>query len=329
MKKILFVLFNLFLLCQANYSQTSDTPGKPVSEIFTDFHVNLRDTTKTTGFGLNRAYFGYNFLPVNNFSGSVIINIGSPEELSAGAVRRRYAYFREASISWSKDNLNIAFGITSTRLFDFQQKFWGKRYIANTYQSLNGYGFVADLGVAMDYKFNDIFKADFTLMNGEGYSELQLDNSVKTSAGLTITPVKQLVMRLYGDIARPDGIWQCTLLGFAGFKNNITTIGIEATYKSNLDKIEGHNSWGLSGTGAITILKNTELFARYDYSTSVTAPGDTNHWNYLMDGDFAVFGLQYTFSQNVKMALNYQGTYPDSPTHQISDLIFINALFKF
>lgn len=329
MKKFLVVLPLLFSICQDNYSQSLEFTGKPVAEIFADFHYNLKDTSKTTGFGLTRAYFGYNFLPVNNFSGSVILNIGSPDDLARGSVSRRYAYFKYAFISWSKDKLNLSFGITGTHLTEYQQKFLGKRYIADTFLSLNGYGYVSDLGFALDYKFNEVWRADFTLMNGEGYSKLQLDNNLKTSAGLYITPVKQLAIRLYGDISRPHGSWQYTLIGFAGFKNELITVGAEASYKSNLDMIAKHNSWGLSGTAAISVLKNTELFARYDYSTSATVPGETIQWNYMMDGNFVIYGLEYTFSKNVKVALNYQGMYPYSQSLQISDLIYLNALFRF
>ena len=260
MKKILTFILGFFCLYQGIHSQTTEITGKPMAEIFTDFHYNINDTSKTTGFGLERAYLGYNFLAENNFSALVIINIGTPDELSSGSVHRRYAYFREASVCWTKDNLKIFFGITGTRLFDFQQKFWGKRYISNTYQSINGYGFVADLGVAIDYKFNDIVTADFTLMNGEGYSEIQLDNNVKTSVGLTITPVKQLAIRLYGDVIRPDGLIQSTLIGFIGFKNELITIGAEVSYKSNLGMIEGYNAWGISTTGGINITGKTEFF---------------------------------------------------------------------
>ena len=98
MKKILPFLIFAILFEQAASSQTTTITGKPIAEIFTDFHLNLNDTAKTTGFGLNRAYLGYNFLPGGNFSGSVIVYIGSPDELSSGAVHRRYAYCREASL---------------------------------------------------------------------------------------------------------------------------------------------------------------------------------------------------------------------------------------
>ena len=329
MKKILPVLVISFFLCQVNYSQNAIHTGKPIAEIFTDFHFNLNDTAKTTGFGLNRAYLGYNILPTGNFSSTIIINIGSPEDLAEGSKPRRYAFLREASVKYSKEKLNLSFGITNTRIFDYQQRFWGKRYIASEYQSLFGYGIVADLGIVLDYKFNDILKGDLSVFNGEGYSNIQLDNNLKTSAGLTITPAKQLAIRLYGDLTKPLRLWQYTLIGFAGFKNELITIGAEASYKSNLDLTEGHNVWGISGTGSMSVSKKAEIFARYDYSSSVTVPGDIIHWNYLNDLSFVIIGIQYTFSQNVKMALNYQSKYPYDTSKQITDAIFLNALFRF
>jgi hypothetical protein len=257
------------------------------------------------------------------------LNIGSPEEPLDSSTYRRYAFFRKAYISYTKDNIIISAGIISTRLWDYQQKFWGKRYVANSYLSKNGYAMDADVGISIDYKINDIFKVDFTLTNGEGYYEVQLDNSLKSSASLIITPDSKFAVRLYGDIIRARGIWQNTLIGFAGFKNEIITIGAEISHKTNLDMISGHHVWGISGTGSIGISKKKELFARFDYATSVTLPDDILHWNRLMDGNFAVIGLQHTFNENVKMALNYQGTYPYNSATRNSDVIFINASLKF
>jgi hypothetical protein len=329
MKKLLSVIFIMILEWHAIYNQTVNPTGQPIAEIFTDFHLNLNDTSGTTGFGLNRAYLGYKFVPDGHFSGTIIINIGTPEDLATGSEPRRYTYIREASICYSTEKLKLNFGITGTRLFNFQQKFWGKRYVANTYQSLNGYGFVADLGIAMDYQINDIVRVDVTVMNGEGYSNIQLDNSIRTAAGLTITPASYLAFRFYGDVTRVKSLWQPMFLGFAGFKNDKLTIGAEVTYKSNLDLIGGHNAWGLSETAAISLSEKTEAFARYDYSTSVVLSEEDRKWNYLKDGNFVVIGIQHTFNEYFKIALDYQGTNPYDPERQKSAAVFINALFKF
>jgi hypothetical protein len=304
MKRVFSGILLMFLIQNALFNQTILTTGYPLTEIFTDFHINLNDTSKTTGFGLNRAYFGYKFFPENSFSGTVILNAGIPDDLAEGSVPRRYAYLREASLSWSKERLIITFGITGTRLFSFQQKFWGKRYVANTYQSINGYGYVADLGIVLDYTFNDVLKADVTVMNGEGYSNIQLDNGIKTSMGFTITPDDKVAIRIYGDIMKTHGLWQPMFVSFLGYKNRWLTIGVEYTYKSNLELIRGHHGWGISATGSLAITKKTEIFTRFDYSTSVKAPDETRPWNYAMDGSFLITGIQFSPSENVKLAMN-------------------------
>ena len=125
------------------------------------------------------------------------------------------------------------------------------------------------------------------------------------------------------------GIWQYTLIGFAGFKNDLITIGGEVSYKSNLDLTEGDNAWGISETGSVGISEKTEIFVRYDYSLTSIPQGETIQWNYLLDGKFAIAGVQYTLSQNVKIALDYQNRSPYNINQQNTRSVYVNALFKF
>ena len=330
MKRILFPVLLILISPLLVNSQEPEIKGKPIVEIFTDLHYNLKkDSLNTTGFGINRAYFGYDFTLDNNFATAVILDIGNPLDLPLGSKSRRYAHFREASIRYTGEKLTLTAGITGTRIFSYQQKFWGKRYIANTYQSINGYGFVADLGVVADYRFNEIFTADISLTNGEGYSTLQLDNSLKSSLGVTITPVKFLAIRLYSDLMKKEGVFQNTLVGFIGFRSEIFYIGGEVSFKSNLDLTEGHHAWGASSTAGLKVSEKNEIFARYDYSTSVTAPGDMTGWNYERDGSFIIAGLERTFNKYIKASINYQSFYPVDYSKDISDYIYLNLLVKF
>lgn len=328
-KKLLLTLHISIAFSMVINSQNAVSESKAIAEIFADFHLNLNDTSKTTGYGVNRAYLGYNYIAENNFSAKLMVNLGSPDDLAIGTVRRRYAYFREASIIWSNEKLRMAFGLTDTRIFRYQQSFWGKRYLANTYQALNGYGYVADLGFALDYKFNEIFSGDITVMNGDGYLEIQMDNGVKSSAGMTITPNKHLAFRLYGDYEQKPGLEQVTVIVFAGFKNQLFSIGAEGSMKTNLDGASGHNAWGISATGGINFTKKDEIFLRFDYSTSVIPDGETEHWNELRDGNFTIFGVQHTFTPNIKLALDFQGKNPHAVSSRNSNLIYFNALFRF
>jgi len=328
MRKVSALIF-MILFFNYSFGQTTSLPGKPITEIFTDFHYSFNDTSKTNGFGINRAYLGYKYLPEGKFSSTVIINVGTPEDLASGSKQRRYAYFREASIAYTDEKLTINFGIASTRIFDFQQKFWSKRYIGSEYQAIYGYGSVADLGIVVDYRINDLLKVDLTVMNGKGYSNIQFDNSLKTSFGLTVTTQNRLAFRLYGDVMKPVGVLQSTLIGFAGFKTDYLSLGVEASFKSNLDLINGHDTWGISGTGAVNLSEKTELFVRYDYATSVIPAGYAINWNYMLDGSFGIYGVQYTFSPNLRMALNYKGNYPYNTLRQSTDAIYLNVHFRF
>ncbi len=328
MKKLIFLilLLNVYTIIHSQLAPQFD--GKPHAEIFTDFHNNISDTT--TGFGLNRALIGYSFLPVNNFSATVVVNIGSPEDLAPGSESRRYAFFREAFITYGLEKLSFNMGIVKTHLSDYQGRFLGKRYIANTLQGTNGYGYIADLGIQVDYRMNDIIEANFGIMNGEGYCNIQMDNNLKLSGGISIKPSDNLMFRIFGDVINRDGFWQSTVLCFAGIKNERITLGGDLIYKSKPDLIEFQNAWGISGTGAIRLTEKAEIFGRYDHSSTINNSGEEMpSWIYLHDYNFLVAGFQYTFSPNVKMAIDYQGTYAQETGVPALEALYLNAHFKF
>jgi hypothetical protein len=329
MKKIFAVLFCFAVCFNLIKGQTTVIQGKPIAEIFTDFHYILNDSSKLTGFDLNRAFLGYKFLPGGDFSSTIIVNIGTPLDLAAGSKARRYTYMREASVSYTREKIVISFGITGTRIFEFQQRFWGKRYLSPEFQALYGYGTVADLGVVIDYRINEIFKVDLSIMNGEGYSNIQLDNSLKTATGITITLPNNMFFRAYGDIMRINSVWQFTSVTFAGYRNELFSFGAEASYKTNLDLTEGHNVWGLSATGSLFPNKKFEFFTRYDYSASVVVPGDELPWENKLDGSYLISGIQRNFSTDVRLALNYRIYLPHNSDVQQTHAIFLNALFRF
>lgn len=329
MKKLLSLLFVLSVSWQALFNQTVTPQGRPIAEIFTDFHYIFNDTAIRTGFDLNRAHLGYNFKPEGDISGTIIVTVGNPLDLAEGSKPRRYAYFREASILYSKNKLNLFFGIVNTRIFDFQQKFWGKRYLGPEFQSLYGYGSVADLGVVMDYKINDIVKVDLSLLNGEGYTNIQVDNSLKSTVGITISLPGRIYFRQYADFMKLENIWQVTFITFAGIKREIVSFGAEASFKSNIDLTKGHNVWGISATGSLFPDRKYELFTRVDYSASVHLTGEELQWDYKLDGVYLISGVQRNFTDNIKLALNYRGVFPYNPEKDNTSAIYLNALFRF
>lgn len=329
MNKSRYLILSMLLFSQISFSQTDLLKGKPVAEIFTDFHYVVNDTLKYNGFDLNRAHLGYNFFPGGNFSSTIIVNIASPIDLPAGSKAKRYAFFREASITYSKDKLTVAWGMVSTRTFDFQQRFWGKRFITAEFQSLYGYGSVADLGIVADYRINDIFKVDLAFLNGDGYLNIQMDNSIKTTFGVMVTLPNRMSFRLYSDIMKPKGVLQNTFIGFAGYANEVISVGAEASFKTNIDLTDGHDAWGLSSTVSLFPDKTYEIFTRVDYSASVKVPGDKLQWAYKLDGVYLISGIQRNFTKDIKLALNYRGVFPYDSSGNTTSAIYLNALFRF
>jgi hypothetical protein len=328
MNRILFVFILISALSKTGSAQTSTPSGKPIMQIISDYHFSLNDTAKTSGFGISRAYFGYNYQADPNFSCEIVLNVGTPEDLPKPSTPKRYAFFREAAVTYSKDRLHISFGITTTRHFDMLQKFWGKRFICNEFEIRNKYGNIADLGVVADYRLSDKVSLDAALTNGEGYSQVQLDNGIKAAAGVTYRPDHNYVFRFYNDLNRNLGIMQYTASLFAGVDNKITNLGASFHYKTNYDNIHGHDAWGISATGALKLPRNFEIIGRYDFSGSIRVPGDSRTWNYLKDANLVIVGLEKNVSENCKLAIDLQDTIPYAKDLPTSAFIFINALFK-
>ena len=115
---------------------------------------------------------------------------------------------------------------------------------------------------------------------------------------------------------------------FAGVDNKLINFGAAFHYKTNLDKVEGHDGWGISATGSVKLPRSYEIFSRYDFSGSVTTEGEADPWNYMKDGNLLIFGLQKNINANFKLAVDYQDYIPYSSSLPSSGFIFINALFK-
>lgn len=105
----------------------------------------------------------------------------------------------------------------------YQLRFYDKRYVANTFQSLNGYGYLFDLGLAIDYKISERAGFDFTLMSGDGVANKPA-GSLKASVGLNIFPINDAIVRVYFDTRKAAGSWQSTFIGFGGVTLDVVKI---------------------------------------------------------------------------------------------------------
>ena len=329
----IFVLIFCFLVSTQLAAQKSDTTafkphGKPIIKIFSNFHTSLSDGNENSAFEVNKAYFGYSYQLSNEFSVIIKLDIGSPDDGSSYSLLKRYAYFKNAALKYTKGKLCINFGLIDLFQFKVQTKIWGHRYIYKSFQDVYKFGLSADIGANIIYIFNKKISADFTIMNGEGYKKLQTDDTYKCALGITYIPLKNLTTRIYFDLTQKD-ISQSTLSTFAGYKFlKKFSLGFEFNYKSNYQFQKDNNMIGISTYTSYEINKKFQLFGRYDHLSSNKIIDEEHPWNLLKDGSAIIAGIQFTPIKQIKIALNYQDWVPYAKDISNESYIFVNFEYK-
>jgi hypothetical protein len=320
------LLFFKFLFSQE--SENFTTSGYFYGTVFSNFHYQL-NTANESAFEVQRAYMGYTYRLSSNYSINIKLDIGSPEQISSYDILKRYAYFKNAELIYNHHKLTIHAGLIDLYQFKMQEKFWGHRYLYKSFQDQHKFGSSADIGASVSYIFNKIIKADFSVMNGEGYYQLQTDNNYKSALGISVTPLKNLIIRLYADYIEDDEM-QTTWSAFVGYQfKDKTKIGVEYNYQSNSAFRKNHNLNGFSGYTSVNINKNIELFGRFDKLWSNTLSGAPYNWNISSDGSAIIAGIQYSPIKNIKIAANYQDWYPYPKNMENESYFYLNLEYKF
>ncbi|MFC2115721.1 porin [Bacteroidota bacterium] len=297
--------------------------GSPILRIFTNLHSGLTDADPSKAFELNRAYVGYKYKLDPNFSTELKLDIGNPADISELDHLRRYAYFKTAALYWKKNKWTVRTGIIDTEHFRRQEKHWKHRYVYQSMQDKHRFGPKADLGVTVMFRAADQIELDASLMNGEGYTNLQQDNSFKSSFGISYYPIPKIMIRIYYDFI--DKVeWQSTLSTFALYQHKNITVGAEYNRKGNSDYNKDYNKTGLSGYISYDINEKFEIFGRYDQLSSNQPSGFNEPWNLQEDGSAIIAGIQYQPLKYVKIALNYQDWVPYASNLGNMSYIYLN-----
>ena len=164
-----FVLASLLacigITAQAQDAKVEEPKGKAIVQVFGNFHTGFGEKSNDLGFELERSYLGYEYKFGNGLSVKGVMDIGKSSDVSD---YQRIAYIKNAMVSWKKGNLTLNGGLISTTQFNFQEKFWGYRYIMKSFQDQYKFGNSADLGISAAYKFADWVSMDAIIVNGEG-----------------------------------------------------------------------------------------------------------------------------------------------------------------
>jgi hypothetical protein len=329
MEKLFPLFFNLIILLLSilNSVQGQDQQENNIILVYSNFNKGLSQDDLSTAFEIKRVYLGYIKAIDQNFTAEVKLDIGSPEDLSEYSLIRRYAYFKTASLTYQKDKLTIWSGLFNMQQFAMQERTWGYRYIFKSFQDEHKFGPSADIGVGIKYHLNDYFSADLVISNGEGYKNLQSDNSYKTGAGISVYPFAGWKFRFYYDFL-PSEYTQSTYAFFLAYQNQKYRLGAEYNLENNFDQISEHNLIGISLYGTRVFNEKWEIFARYDILESNILNEEDLPWNIYHDGSSIITGFQYCPVAGINISLNYQDWYSYAANGPNNSYLFINLEFR-
>ena len=298
------VLACIGLTAQAQDAKPEEPKGKAIVQVFGNLNAGFSSGNANVGFDLERSYIGYEYKLGQGLTVKGVMDIGKSNDVSD---YQRIAYIKNAMVSWKTGNLTLNGGLISTTQFNFQEKFWGYRYIMKSFQDMYKFGNSADLGISASYKFADWISADAIIVNGEGYKKIQKGNGFNYGLGATLTPLKGLQIRLYGgfnDSGENGKAGVVNMAGFIGYKNENFTIGAEYNHMLNASGKQGNDQFGYSVFGSVNLPKNVSLYARFDDLYS------KNNWNITKDEQAAILGAQFKLGKYVKIAPNFRMNIP-------------------
>ena len=322
------IIAGMMLACigitaQAQNTKTEEPKGKAIVQVFGNFHSGFGTENDDRGFELERSYLGYEYKLSKGLSVKGVMDIGKSNDVSD---YQRIAYIKNAMVSWKTSNLTLNGGLISTTQFNFQEKFWGYRYIMKSFQDQYKFGNSADLGISATYKFTNWLSADAIIVNGEGYKKIQKNDGLNYGLGTTLTPAKGLQIRLYGGVnesSEQDKKNIVNMAAFIGYKNDKFTIGAEYNKMWNASYKEGQDQYGYSVFASAKLNKKTDVYARFDDLCS------KDDWNKAKDEQNTILGAQFKLGKYVKIAPNFRMSMPKADGADNGYSAYINCYFGF
>lgn len=305
----------------AQDSKVEEPKGKAIVQVFGNFSTGFGAENSNRGFELERSYLGYEYKLGRGLSVKSVLDMGKSSDVSDN---NRLAYVKNAMISWKKGGMTLNGGLISTTQFNFQEKFWGYRYIMKSFQDQYKFGSSADLGISASYKFANWISADAIIVNGEGYKKLQKKDGLNYGVGITLTPIKGFKIRVYGGIneSGEDGNENIgNFAAFVGYKNEKFSLGAEYNALDNASYKKDATQSGYSIFGSVKVSKTAEIFARFDDLSS------KDDWNISKDEQSAIAGAQFKLGKYVKLAPNVRLGIPKEEGAQKNVYTYVSFYF--
>jgi len=337
---------------KAQTDTTFKPSGKMVVQVINRTLYESAGSYGKYGMYINRAHFGYRYQFAPKWSGTVILDVGRPtlfgnlsvHDTIGNGLPISYSYkegsYYTTTLKFSyleynpTPNIKLQAGGILQNHYITQEKFWGYRYILETFAD-RYFGIPSsDLGFIGYFTPLAWLSFDAAITNGEGFRFNQ-DNQgkVKYAAGVDIKPVKSWILRFYYDNGKSaDALKPATQQLFSVFSGfhlpGVFRIGAEYNYHLNHGNLQNHDLYGLSVFGSYELSERFELFARYDKLQSNTLSGIDNSWHYADDGQAYIAGIHFVPVKNIALSLSYQGWQPENPSLNYKNTIALSFEYK-
>jgi len=324
-------IFTQSIPCFAQVDTTFKPTGNVLVQIINRTLYETNGNSGKYGMYINRAHFGYRYQFAPKWSGTVILDAGRPTVFGNLSVKDSlennlsYSYnYKEGSyyamtlkFSYLEFNptskIKLQAGGILQNHYITQEKFWGYRYILETFDD-RYFGIPSsDLGFIGYFSPLDWLSFDAALTNGEGFRFNQdSQGKVKYAAGVDIKPIKNWITRFYydnsvsSDPSKPAT--QQLLSVFSGYRlPGVFRIGAEYNYHVNHGNLQNKDLYGLSVFGSYIVTDRLEILGRYDNLKSNKLSGESDPWHFSDDGKAYIAGLHYVPIKNISLSLSYQG----------------------
>lgn len=350
------ILFSLFLFFTTNlFSQINSTfkpEGKVIIQVINRTLYQSDGNSGQYGMYINRAHFGYRYQFAPKWSGTIIVDAGRPtvfgnlnvkdvagNNLNVSSNYKEGSYY-SMSLKFSylefnpTEKLKLQAGGVLQNHYITQEKFWGYRYILETFQDRYFGTPSGDLGFIGYYSPLDWLSLDAAITNGEGFRFNQDSKGrVKFAAGLDIKPLKGWINRFYYDNASSANpvkpATQQLLSIFSGFRlPKVFRVGVEYNHHFNHGNIHNEDLFGISLFGSYEMSDNFEIFGRFDKLQSNKFGTSTNSWNYANDGKAYIAGVHFVPARNISLSLSYQGWQPADNLSAFKNTVAFSFEFK-
>jgi hypothetical protein len=328
--KILPVALSILVLstlsAAAQESDEFKPSGKFFGLLFSNYHTSFSGGDNNSAFEVTRSYFGYDYSFSKEISSRIMYD-GTTEVINGKTIYS--GYLRNAYLQYSTKKFMVQGGLIGSEQISMMEKIFGYRFVTKPPIDYSGMIQAADLGITTKIYAGEILVFDLSITNGRGFKDITANGTYKMSAGFTLTPADNILVRGFYDMMGPSGSMQRTASITAAWMGPGFNAGAEYFRQDNASMTDGRDYSGISVFARLPLSEKVRLFARYDNIASVTMAGEADPWNQTRDGSYIFAGIDFSPVRNVRITPNFTGYLPTAGDNDNVSTIGLNIEAKF